>query len=481
MQRKKPRITLIPNLNLLKISKWSFALSSLALCFTFNLLINNSTFAAQPTISLSVATPELSTMVAPGEIGYLSSNVTYSVNNAESYTLKVSYANGSSSLANGNQTIPGVGTNGVTGTAMKSTDANAWGYSWTSSSNTNLDNLAYYTMPAYNNNLTGTDFASGYLDGGTGDKASTTQKIVFAAKFANDNEYAGHYTSKLLLSLVATPKALGRQWSNGTYSEITTMQEMSTDICNQVSTPTSANNVPTLILDDTRGGGYTNTDSNGAYSNSYIIAKLGDGNCWMLQNMKLDLNVANSLTPNNSNVSSSWPATSALATSWIKDSAKPYYWKGSTALNDKYQEKYGNYYNWCAATAGTCVDSGEAKSSICPRGWRLPTGNKTSGQSGYDYSFNKLDAVQSGSWTSANDNGLSKAPGRYLGYGFFPAAGRIENDSFSNIDSVGSYWSSTANDAMYAHCISMNSTLVYKSDRYYRWAGTPLRCVAPAS
>ncbi len=489
MQRKKPKITLIPTFSLLKASRRSFALTNptlcftlcLALCFAFNLLINNnSTYAAQPTVSLSVATPELSTTVAPGEIGYLSSNVTYSVSNAESYALKVSYTNQSTGLANGDQVIPGVGTNGMTGTSMKTTDANAWGYSWTSSSNTNLDNLTYYTMPAYNNNLTGTDLASGYLDGGTGDKASITQKIVFAAKFASDNVYNGTYHTSVMLSLAASPKVVTRKWSNDVDSGIAYMQDMTPEVCanSQVPTPTSINTVPTLILDDIRGGGYENSDGDGTYPNSYIIAKLGDGNCWMMQNMKLDLDTAYALTPDNSDIRDPWPTNFALDTlkstvSWTNDTARPYYRNNPNSLtfsdgSGPYQDKYGYYYNWCAATAGTCVDSGETASSICPKGWELPT-------------LNKLNSIQSGSWTTAGVNGLSGAPGRYFGYGFFPAAGYVNNGSLNDVSSGGRYWSSTASNTNAAYDLYFDSRNAGPSGNGYRHFGYSVRCVAPAS
>lgn len=39
--------------------------------------------------------------------------------------------------------------------------------------------------------------------------------------------------------------------------------------------------------------------------------------------------------------------------------------------------EYGGYYSWFTATAGTGkadMASGNAASSICPKGWRLPTG-----------------------------------------------------------------------------------------------------------
>ncbi len=54
--------------------------------------------AVNPIASLSVSNPTLSTTVAPGDTAYLSSNVTYSASDIDSYTLQVSYANGYNSL-----------------------------------------------------------------------------------------------------------------------------------------------------------------------------------------------------------------------------------------------------------------------------------------------------------------------------------------------------------------------------------------------
>lgn len=183
---------------------------------------------------------------------------------------------------------------------------------------------------------------------------------------------------------------------------ITTMQEMTPAICNATTTPLAtattldwngshngdSSYVPRTVLTDTRDG------------SRYLISKLADGNCWMSQNLALDL-VANEtiITSNNDGTTGTFTPNNSTQTTtginWTLDgsgegarSYKPqaneaYYQGGSvqsstpTSASDEYLwERAGNYYNWHVATAGSGDDipvASDASSSICPKGWRLPT------------------------------------------------------------------------------------------------------------
>ena len=81
-----------------------------------------------------------------------------------------------------------------------------------------------------------------------------------------------------------------------TLTDITYMQEMTPEICKA----SSENETKRLI--DSRDGKY------------YWVAKLKDGNCWMTQNLDLDLSVSRALTSSTSNVSYSWTPESNTAT-----------------------------------------------------------------------------------------------------------------------------------------------------------------------
>lgn len=85
-----------------------------------------------------------------------------------------------------------------------------------------------------------------------------------------------------------------------TMSEISTMQEMTPEFCASVTMESPGN---TARLQDTRDGKY------------YWVAKLADGNCWMTQNLELDLKSGQLLEPQTSNVSSNWDPHSTTYTS----------------------------------------------------------------------------------------------------------------------------------------------------------------------
>jgi hypothetical protein len=68
------------------------------------------------------------------------------------------------------------------------------------------------------------------------------------------------------------------------------------------------NYVPQRTLENTRSDGSGNPQT-------YIVRKMADGNCWMAQNLDYDLKTTNTLTPDDSNVFSSWTPTNNTITS----------------------------------------------------------------------------------------------------------------------------------------------------------------------
>ena len=479
------------------------------ICFVLPADSANQAFAAtiSPGASLTIANPSRSTTVAPGEIGYLSTNITYSATDTTSYTLRATYANGYSGLSSGSKTVAGV-TNGTSGSNMASSNTDAWGFAWGNTSD-NDANLQYYTMPAYGK--TGTGMANGVVDSGT-TRTAVTKKIVFAAKFANNNANTGTYRTNVLLSLVATPKAtynytlnydansgtgapstqtansqdtttynftisgtkptrtnyvfLGwadsstattAQYSAGgtitlnssssvktiyavwapSWSAMTTFQQMTPEACAAIST----------------GNSKTLTDSRD--NNSYTAAKLSDGKCWMTQNLRL---YGRTISADQSDTNANYTVPSSTApANWLSlsDNSQMVYYGGNTT--------HGGYYTWCAATAGSCVSSGEAQYSICPKGWRLPTANEVG-----------TLASKKESWTGSGWN---------IGGAYWPAAGRIyeTQDYGANIWVVGKggyYWTRTANNRS-PYILYMDSGYVNKDTNssliYYGYA---IRCIA---
>jgi len=136
----------------------------------------------------------------------------------------------------------------------------------------------------------------------------------------------------------------------------------------------------------------------------YVIQQLADGNCWMLDNLRLDPTaVSLENLQGNTNASnealaylkqgggtdqyataavasvSDWPAEEKYTEPVVNTERK------NTVSNDATGNgsgKIGVYYNYCAASAGAYCYTNEAyndnmgniKDDICPKGWRLPTG-----------------------------------------------------------------------------------------------------------
>lgn len=100
---------------------------------------------------------------------------------------------------------------------------------------------------------------------------------------------SGAYSNTLTIAVVAEPKKI-------TLSQITNMQDMEPTICEA-----SAEN-ETARLTDTRDG------------KQYWVTKLADGNCWMTQNLDLDLSTSKALTPDDSDVSSIWTSANNTLT-----------------------------------------------------------------------------------------------------------------------------------------------------------------------
>ena len=299
------------------------------------------------------------------------------------------------------------------------------------------------------------------------------------------------------------------------FSGITTMQEMTPEIC------AAAEEGDTMRLKDSRD------------DKMYWVAKLKDGNCWMTQNLDLDLS-GHTLTPSDSDVSSEWNFNEAGG-EWRTDTGYTFqdiagfdlgeYVKASPmgngncfimygdlsqcdasavtkvadlspmteAINedrlpaenvsvqgDQYDAHYliGNYYSWEAATAGSgsTVTSGDATDSICPAGWHLPTSgtdrDKTSGSFYYLLSqYGLTSTIESG------NNNIATSPLYFVSSGYiWQISAQNALQSFSS----GFYWSSRANSSNRAYILKTNlsDSTVNPSYENMRRSATPVRCVS---
>ncbi|MBQ3440915.1 hypothetical protein IJG27_01215, partial [Candidatus Saccharibacteria bacterium] len=141
------------------------------------------------------------------------------------------------------------------------------------------------------------------------------------------------------------------------------LQDVTSDIC--TTTPTTAYD----IRDE----------------QEYTIQKLADENCWILDNLRLGSDTDDiALTPDDTNISSDWTLPASISSGFNSYTAAQINTASKDTVNSDSSEnwgvgshKYGVYYNYCAATAGTfcyakASGSGKPSYDICPSGWHLP-------------------------------------------------------------------------------------------------------------
>lgn len=236
-------------------------------------------------------------------------------------------------------------------------------------------------------------------------------------------------------------------------------------------------------------------DTRGGVTRTYRIAKLADGHCWMLDNLKLGSTTGPiTLTPADSDVATDFTlpqlndGTRTLDTSTNpgNDYDAPCAYgpvpgdTGSGATN------YGYLYNFSAATAGetrTSLPSGsDARHDICPANWRLPIGGQNSyGGPALANELANLDKAFGGTGYPTEDedeDGPNIAKWQNSG----PFKGVFSGDWEGGFGSQGEYayvWSSSASpnngdDAMYA-IFSYNR--VVPSHNWGRYLGISVRCL----
>ena len=237
-------------------------------------------------------------------------------------------------------------------------------------------------------------------------------------------------------------------------------------------------------------------------NNTYMVGKLKDGNCWMLDNLALD--PTNPTTAANMNASNT-NATQEAINNLLNGGSSTTGWSNTAVANvttnfnnnDSYiqprinnaskdtlvtsygpastngQAKVGIYYNYCAASASTyCYASGQgidvpdtiidAPQDICPANWRMPTGGRTG-----EYSTLALKYTNTATETNSLQYNLST-----------PLSGYYYGNAASVQGSYGFWWSSTihynSNDMYYLYVIPTRVGSVSGSGRHY---GHSMRCL----
>ena len=462
-----------------------------------------ATLTINPVLSLGLDSAVTMSVqpTSTGEFTSGSAELTVSTNNETGYSLYLSTANGKATLDSINPATT-TAVQPVSGNvAADDFGANTWGYNLDKGAAT--DSITYQAVPT---TATAPQATTAGPTLGDGTLAADTYSLNFGA-LINSDLPSGTYTNTVTVSVVANPAYVPN------LTQISNMQDMTTEICN-ASTVGQTNR-----LTDTRDG------------KLYWVAKLADNQCWMTQNLDLDLGVKDGntdtavLTPADSDVSNNWmpprstePAgtitsanTDTETYSWdlgmyVKSDPDGYSdYCGSTSLKSladstcrdagwtdvssmtpmadgasneaisgsTYNAHYlvGNLYQWNAATAGTGgadVVGRDATDSICPKGWQLPTSNNSNSGS-----FQALMTAYSISNNTAGSTAITQSPL------YFHPSGNVNWGSLRSAGSQGRYWSSTAySSASNAYDLAFESGAANPSNYLYRYRGFSVRCLA---
>ena len=264
-------------------------------------------------------------------------------------------------------------------------------------------------------------------------------------------------------------------------------------------------------------------------SQTYAIAKLADGNCWMIENLRLE-NTASHNTdgslaqgynssfigladPEFTNFSDSTTANSLYSTDGSTDATISGSYQGyrfprynntntsaratTPTANTGAMYSYGNYYTWHAAIADTTHyntnNQSVTNTSLCPAGWHLPKGGNKSNETNNEFWALVVDGINEGTKPANYDSstypyytGTAEAgpvadklrafPNNFLYSGYFYTS------SANNRGSYGYYWSSTASNSSSSYYLRLySSRVVPGSDNDGKYIGYSIRCVAPSS
>ena len=272
---------------------------------------------------------------------------------------------------------------------------------------------------------------------------------------------------------------------------------------------------------------------------TYAIAKLADGKCWMVENLRLD-NDAN-ITPSNTQSNNgtfggvftglampedgeSFTTSSATVnslystdgtTSNVISDGDSFYWRwriprynnsntdrsnspmyNSGSYSSIYYQwySYGNYYNWPAAVASTthytANNQSEENNSLCPTGWRLPKGGDKSNETNNDFWALIVTGLNSNTKPTNYDNSTypyysttEEARPVYVALRKYPNnfvnAGYLPGSYVFDRGSRGFYWASTVLGSPVSYGLYMYDTSVYPGSYNYfgKEDGSSIRCI----
>ncbi len=290
-------------------------------------------------LKVALSTTALNLDVTPsidGSFVTSDSDVTMKVetNNPTGYKLYMSTQDNQTALVN----VTGDKIESIAGSKVASSDfpMNTWGYQMAIGDATSS---TYDSIPS---TITTLDSAR---------KAEETYKFNFGIKV--NAEKSGTYANTLVLSAVASPTELS------TLTDLTYMQDMTSTICQNTAVNDDGKNPVTKQLIDIRDG------------KSYWVSKLKDDNCWMVQNLALDI-PAEGLKAVDTDIETDWTNPSG-ATITEADFSQ------DTDSTNTYSWNLGKYVLATPTTGVTCNSSPTAESNSND-GWNSVRPNQSLSQ-----------------------------------------------------------------------------------------------------
>ena len=288
-------------------------------------------------------------------------NAMVSTNAPYGYSLSIEDTDSNTELIHASQSVLTRFTSLFNGAKTSSAMSdNTWGYS--------LNATDFYAMPEY-----GEPARIGMSNSPSPDDPGYNSNLItFGAKIA-DNAPAGVYSDTILLTAyINGPDGETYEPNSGNQTDLSSPGEGIVYDSYGSMQNFSCDDMPINgkgIVTDTRDG------------NQYKIRKLVDGNCWMIENLRL---VDVTLTPEDSNVTS----TFVLKASNQEDFGGEGDIDKDAVYYNSSEPEYGAYYTVYTATAGSSANVvepedisemeygeviSEMSSSVCPAGWRLPS------------------------------------------------------------------------------------------------------------
>ncbi|MBR3269931.1 hypothetical protein IKG07_01645 [Candidatus Saccharibacteria bacterium] len=408
----------------------------------------------EPALTLTIPSNPIIINLDPASKTFDSKDFTVSVgtNNKTGYTLTLSTPNDSTNL-NRDTASDGISAIMPTldpGTYTESSfTADKWGYKINSNTSIPSTITSGFVPFVSGNTLMESDTAVNHDEA----ELSLAAKIDYL-------QASGSYSTTLNFNLVAHPL-------------VNYMQDLDPNLCTTT---------PQTVLDRRD-------------SKEYTIARLADGQCWMISDLNLAggtvLNADTSDVPTDNYFT--LPASSTSG--FISDTVAYVYNSGNETTNQAdctSTQPCNSYYSWLTATAGGKDASGTAVTgngynaaySICPKGWRLPTATTSNAPAQTSPNWKTGDFYKLATAYGANLESASSqsSPVFYNNAGpgttpNFLQAGVYNNNAFQSGGSLGYYLSSSSYSSTQFYYLYFSSSAVYSAHILYRRIGFPVRCI----